>query len=138
MSGFNLQEAFEPAKMKTATEEKENPQAYEQPVSAYQHVKAARHILGLYGGNEVSGIQGNRVDLESDLLGITRPTTWCNDRQHNPPRVDDTKIVRKNNKENITIDVKPVHQPTYQMWAYPATFAPEPFRVEACQAPHKF
>lgn len=133
-----LQEAFSPAQMKTPTEKSENPQAYDQSYVVYDHVKASRHILGVVGGNEASGIEGNRVDLESDLMGITRPTSWCNSKQHQPPRIEDSAISRKNIKGNIDINIRPVHLPTYQMWAYPATLAPEPFKLEACQQPHKF
>ncbi len=133
-----LQEAFTPAKMKTPTESKENPQAYDQPWYAFDHVKAARPVLGLVGGNEASGIQGNRVDLESDLFGITRPITWGNSREHQPPRMADAAITRVNAKGKLDINIRPVHLPTYQMWAYPATLAPEPFKNEACQQPHKF
>ena len=136
----SYQEAFEKPAMKTGMEVAENPQSYDQAAYAYQHVRAARHILGLVGGNEVSGIQGNRVDLESDLQGITRPTTRGNDREHQPLYLKQTMIERKNAKYTtpLKINVEPVHQPTYQMWAYPATLAPEPFRKEACQNPEKF
>ena len=133
-----IQEAFSPATMKTPTEKTENPQAYDQPYYAFDHVKAARHVLGIVGGNEVSGIQGNRVDLESDLFGITRPITRGTARQHLPPKVQDPAIQRVNAKGKIDINIRPVHLPTYQMWAYPATLAPEPFKTEACQQPHKF
>lgn len=133
-----LQEAFSPAKMKTSTEKSENPQAYDQSYYVYDHVKGARHVLGVVGGNEVSGIQGNRVDLESDLLGITRPITWGNSREHQPPRMQDAAIRRDTTKGKLDINIRPVHLPTYQMWAYPVTLAPEPFKSEACQQPHKF
>lgn len=135
----NLSEAFETAQMKTPTEQRENPQAYDQNVAYVQHVKASRHMLGLVGGNEVSGIRGNAVDLESDLLGITRPTTRGNFRLHAPLYVDQSKIVRENPKVgHLTLNISPVHLPSYQMWAYPATFAPPAFKAEACKRPEKF
>jgi hypothetical protein len=119
-------------------EKKENPQCYDETPFVYVHKTPARHILGVVGGNEVSGINGNRVDLESDLLGITRPNTWCNKREHQPPYVGDTSIKRANPKIDIKIDVKPKHLPTYQMWAYPATFAPLPLENTACKNPEKY
>lgn len=119
-------------------EKKENPQAYDETPYVYVHKQPARHILGVVGGNEVSGINGNRVDLESDLMGITRPNTWCNKREHLPPYVGDTTIKRKNPKIEITIDVKAKNLPAYQMWAYPATFAPVALENTACKNPEKY
>ena len=136
MSAATLSEAYETTPLEAGKERKENPQYYEQSVGVYQHKKEGRHVLGVVGGNEVSGIQGNRVDLESDLLGITRPITWGNARQHVPTTSD--TIERKNAKYDISIDVTPVHLNAYQMWAYPATFAPIPFKQETCTKPEKF
>lgn len=120
-------------------EKKENPQAYDEMVYTQVHKYAARHILGVVGGNEVSLIKGNRVDLESDLLGITRPNTWCTDRKHLPPKVNDTEIKRNNPKEDtFSVDVRKQHLPVYQMWAYPVTFAPKPIQNEVCKQPHKY
>jgi hypothetical protein len=135
MPGATLSEAYETTPLK---DEKENPQYYQQSVSVYQHKKEARHILGLVGGNEVSGIEGNRADLESDLLGLTRPITWGNTREHVPDSKNSNTIERKNAKYNLSINVKPVHINSYQMWAYPATFAPVPFKQETCTKPEKF
>lgn len=117
-------------------ERAENPQSYDEPVASVRHVKEARHILGLVGGNEVSRIAGNQADLESDLLGITRPTTRAIERQHLPPK--DTAIVRDTTKGVIKIDATPVHLPTYQMWAYPEVVGPEPLLKETCHRPEKY
>jgi len=120
-------------------EKKENPQAYDEFAYAYTHKHAARHILGVVGGNDVSLIKGNRVDLESDLMGITRPNTWCTARKHLPPKQGDTQIKRNNPKEDtFNVDVRMQHLPAYQMWAYPVTFAPKPIENQVCKAPHKY
>lgn len=132
----SYQEAFE--KPTTRNESAENPQVYEQAAYAYQHVKEARHILGLVGGNEVSGIKGNRVDLESDLRGITRPLTRGNQREHQPLHLKSNDIKRVNAKYNMNINIEAVPLKTYQLWAYPVTLAPLPFKREACQNPEKF
>lgn len=132
----SYQEAFE--KSPTGNEGEENPQSYEQGIYAYQHVKAARHIVGLVGGNEVSGIKGNRVDLESDLRGITRPLTRGNSRQHQPLHLKTSEIKRGNAKYNLDINIQPDHLKSYQMWAYPVVLAPQPFKKEACKNPEKF
>ena len=123
-------------------EKEENPQRYNQPPCAYVSPKPARVILGLYGGNEVSLTSGNRVDLESDLFGITRPTTHCPQREHQPPKgatlLQGQIIERKNPKTNLVINVEPKHLPTIQPWAYPAVSAPLPLQRETCAQPHKY
>ena len=117
-------------------EKKENPEHYDYLTSQFVNPVPQRHILGIVGGNDVSLIKGNLVDLESDLRGINIPNTFAPWRQYQPPQ--DNEIVRDNTKGSVKINVEKAHLPTYQMWAYPATLAPEPFRKEACQNPEKF
>lgn len=119
-------------------EKTENPQAYVETPYAWVAKQPQRHILGLTGGNEVSGIQGNRVDLESDLFGITRPNTWSTERKHLPPKVNDTTIYRTNPKETLSVNIRPAHLPSYQMFAIPAAFAPIPFEKQSCMRPEKY
>jgi hypothetical protein len=119
---------------------KENPQNYELIRSYAEHPKPSQHMLGLVGGNEVP--YQNRflqVDTESDLRGITRPNTFCPSRQHQPPQTQNVqKIERKNPKENVTIQVVTTPLKQSQMWAYPATLAPEPLLIETCAQPQKY
>lgn len=124
--------------MNQPQEKTENPQSYDMTPFVYVAEKPRRHILGVVGGNEVSGIQGNRVDLESDLLGITRANTWCPKREHLPPHVNDTSIKRDNFKTQLNINIKPNHLPAYQMWAYPVSLAPLPMESQVCNQPHKY
>ena len=119
-------------------EKSENPQAYDQNAYVYVSNTPSRHILGVVGGNEVSLIKGNRVDLESDLRGITRPNTWCATRKHLPQTQTNDSIERTNPKNNITINTTPKHLPTYQMWAYPVTYAPLPMINTTCKMPEKY
>ena len=102
-------------------EKQENPQVYDKLVSDYQNDKPKRHILGIIGGNDVYEVKGNRVDLESDLFGITRPFTWSTGRKHLPAK-NANSIDRTNPKNNIKIDATPIIREEYQMWAYPAVF----------------
>jgi hypothetical protein len=118
-------------------EKSENPQKFTYLESQFQHVKPKRHILGLVGGNEVYNINGNRVDLESDLLGITRPFTWSTERKHLPSAKPD-EINRNNPKNTINVNAKPVPREEYQLWSYPEVNAPLSFKKEACSMPHKF
>ena len=118
-------------------EKKENPQNYTYLQCEFEHVKPKRHILGLVGGNEVYNIKGSRVDLESDLLGITRPNTWSTERKHLPTNNQDS-IKRENPKNTLGVDAKPVPREEYQLWSYAEVNAPQPFKSEACAMPHKF
>jgi hypothetical protein len=119
-------------------ESKENPQSYNENVFNYVHKKAARHILGLVGGNAVSLPTGNMVDVESDLRRLNIPLTACSAREYQPPPAKQTTITRKNVKTNVTIDVRPRHLPAIQMWSYAPTFAPVPMRVQQCGRPEKY
>ena len=118
-------------------EKKENPQHYDFLTSTYISPEPKRHILGLIGGNEVSLIKGNMVDLESDLRGINIPNTFCPWRQYQPPQ-NKKEILRNNTKVDIKIDTTPQHLPSYQMWAYPGVVAPVPMKRDVCFQPEKY
>ena len=134
----SLSEAFPAPNSAAALHEKmENPQRYDQLPEYVQHVKERRHILGLVGGNEVSRADGHMADLESDLLGITRPTTWATDRQH-LLQANPNKISRENPKIQISFDATPVALPVFQQWAYPSVIGPVPLEKETCLKPEKF
>jgi hypothetical protein len=133
----SLLEAFEPI-LSDHWEKKENPQHYDRMVSQLTHPAPRRHILGLVGGNEVSVIKGNLVDLESDLRGIHLPITFAPWRQYQPPQKGETDIIRKNHKVSLTVDIKKDHLPVYQMMAYPSVVAPAPLINEVCVRPEKY
>ena len=97
-----------------------------------------RHTLGLVGGNEVSRLAGNPQDIESDLRGITRPLTKCNERDYQALRQGQTSIDYKNRKTDLTLDLRPVHLKEYQTFAYPASYAPQPLKQQQCGSPHKY
>lgn len=143
----NIDEAYGPL-LTAHWEKKENPQHYDFLETTYINPEPKRHILGIVGGNEVSLIKGNMVDLESDLRGINIPNTFCPWRQYQPPKPDNMpqpftlgnqkEIVRNNTKVNLKIDVRPQHLPDYQMWAYPGVPAPVPMKREVCFQPEKY
>jgi hypothetical protein len=120
-------------------EKKENPQTYDILPSYGENPKPSQHMLGIVGGNEVP--YKNRqiqVDTESDLRGITRANTFCPDRQHKPLGPNVQVIQRDTPKQRVSIPVytRPLTQS--QMWAYPATLAPESFHIETCNRPEKY
>jgi hypothetical protein len=118
-------------------EKKENPQVFDRFVEEYQSDTPKRHILGLVSGNDAYEIKGSRVDLESDLMGITRANTWGTARKHLPSETPDS-INRDTPKEKISINATPVKREEFQMWSYPAVHAPLAFKVESCMPKNKF
>jgi hypothetical protein len=133
----NIQEAYGPI-LTEHWEKKEDPQHYDYLTSQFVNPTPKRHILGLVGGNEVSLIKGNMVDLESDLRGINIPNTFAPWRQYQPPQRGQTEIVRKNTKIALNIDIQSAHLPVYQMIAYPSVVAPLPMVSEVCMKPEKY
>jgi hypothetical protein len=117
---------------------KENPQAYSLVKEYGQHPKASQHGLGIVGGNEVVfKDRASQVSIESDLRGITRANTFCPERGHKPLEGKDI-LVRDTPKGKVTISLPTGELPRSQLWAYPATLAPEPFRIETCDRPEKY
>jgi len=133
----NLSEAYGPL-LSSHWEKKENPQHYDELQSQEVHPAPHRHVLGLVGGNAVSVIKGNQVDLESDLRRINIPNTFCPSRQYQPPRASEKQIVRENTKVALNIHVEKQHLPAYQMIAYPSVVGPLPMVNEVCQKPEKY
>jgi hypothetical protein len=127
--------AYEPHPWET----KENPQTYDLLKSYGQHPKPTQHTLGLVGGNEVPyETREKQVNIESDLRGITRANTFCPSRQHLPKDGRRTDINRNTPKQKVSIDTSGTPLKPSQMWAYPATLAPEPFTVNVCNRPEKY
>ena len=122
-------------------EVRENPQTYDLLPSYGEHPAPRQHMLGIVGGNEVP-YQGRtmQVDTESDLRGITRPNTFCPARQHQPARLGEpaSELAPRGIKQKTPITIAHTPLTSAQMWAYPATIAPEAFTPNTCQAPEKF
>jgi hypothetical protein len=119
-------------------QDKENPQAYSLIKEYGQHPKPSQHGLGLVGGNEVyMKDRASQVSVESDLRGITRANTFCPERAHLPSDNKD-KIVRDTPKGKVSISVPCESLGRSQLWAYPATLGPEPFRMDVCDRPEKY
>ena len=117
-------------------EKKENPQAYDRLNVYNEHPNPKQHILGSVGGNEVPyGGRLNQVEVESDLRGITRHNSFCPSRKHAAPT--SSTIKRSSPALNVTINPHTTPLAQCQMWAYPATLAPEPVVLQMCVRPEK-
>lgn len=133
----NITDAYGPL-LETHWEKKEDPQHYDYLTSQFTHPTPRRHMLGMVGGNDVTIIKGNMVDLESDLRGINIPNTFAPWRQYQPPQRGDKEIVRNNVKTQQKINIQKDHLPVYQMIAYPAVVAPLEMVNEVCMKPEKY
>ena len=133
----SLTEAYDSInKAAPAIDAKENPQMYSRFSYEVEHEKAARHMLGIVGGNEVSLTKTNWPDIESDLRGITRPNSDCTERHHLPTKA--AVIVRSNPKQTIELDTTLRHLKPVQMMAYPSVIGPVPLVKETCGQPQKY
>jgi hypothetical protein len=130
----------------------------------YYHSNVSRNALGLVGGNEVSQISGNLVDLESDLRGVTRDLSKVPARQYQPscplgaagaepapagalspfqggpcaawPK--NLVFTERSTNRVVSVSTAPRHLPTTQYVSYPGVPAPEPFHQEVYGAPWRF
>ena len=80
----------------------------------FEHQDKCRHKLGLVGGTAVSHVEGNMVDLESELRGQTRYMSWCTHNQPTP--LEEGDIIY--NDKTAPIDTSKKHLPACQMISY--------------------
>lgn len=105
--------------------------------SKYYRCNPCRMELGIVGGNDVSQIKGNLVDMENDLRGQTRFLSRC-------PEKLNTWIMDKSEKINLpgefchkpnTIDASKYHLPPCQMIRYEPVPLPPPIDMPECARP---
>jgi len=108
----------------------------------YENCNKCRVDLGVVAGPAVSQISGNLVDLESDLMGITRNNSSCQNNKY----VSKCALGDMNNCNpgNITIqngcgapreiDTSLVHLPGCQMVRYKPTQLPPPMKIPSCNS----
>jgi hypothetical protein len=116
--------------------------SYTQIPAKFEHPHKCRNALGLVGGSEVSNISGNIVDLESDLLGLTRVQSKCLSRQYKPacplggagcPDTPGTlHYTDKSTGEKVNIDTAPLHLPSCQLTTLPGVGYPKELTVKTC------
>lgn len=98
------------------------------PTKFYQE-KPCRMELGVVGGNNVSLVKGNLVDLETDLRGLTRFNTRCPELKNTwIPNLDGKiQIPGSELKGPVSIDTNKLHLPPCQMIRYePVNLPPSP------------
>ena len=93
----------------------------------YEHKDKCMHQLGFVGGTAVSHIQGNLVDLDSELRGQTRILTKCPTNKYIP---SDNNIIKNDKTEPINTEMK--HLPTCQSIMYRSIPLPPPVKMNYC------
>ena len=127
---------------------------YTQSSYVYFHTNPSRNALGFVGGNDVSQISGNLVDLESDLHGLTRDLSNDPSKKFqgllNAGNLKQTLLftTQQSNKqivfvERSTGEVRTIptdlrHLSTTQYVSYPGVPAPDPIRQEVFGFPWRF
>jgi len=106
----------------------------------YENCNKCRMELGVIGGTAVSNIQGNLVDLETDLMGITRKASLCPTKKYNSTCA--TKNIANCNPNNIVynnvdgttnvINTNKVHLPACNMIKYKPVALPPPMNFNRC------
>lgn len=94
-----------------------------------ENCNKCRMELGTVGGANVSHIKGNLVDLETDLLGITRKASLCPTKKFTSNcalgnmancQPEPIQIQGENCNEKRVIDTTPVHLKACNMVRYPS------------------
>ena len=101
----------------------------------YENCNKCRHEFGLLGGQDVSHIKGNMVDLENDLRGQTRLATRCPSKKYAPVKGNVLTIpANACNKERV-VDLTKVHLPSCQYITRPLVALPRPLKLDNCPPP---
>ena len=107
----------------------------------YENCNKCRMDLGVVGGTAVSHIKGNLVDLETDLMGITRKASLCPTK--NLYQIVQQEIWQIANRRNITIqgdtcgkqrviDTTPLHLQSCNMIRYKPNPLPPKLDLTNC------
>jgi len=124
-------------------------QSYPLIPEKFYNPNPSRNALGLFGGNEVSQISGNIVDLESDLFGITRDVSRAPQFKYQPSCAlggaqscadwpKSFQFQERSTGRVVTVDTRPRHLPTTQYVSMPGVPTPSPFAQEVHGAPWRF
>ena len=99
----------------------------------YYNCNKCRHENGLVGGTAVSHVNGNLVDLESNLFGIDREASKCAAMKY-LPREDNTTVGTKYYQMGCAnkVDTTMSHLPPCQMHSVKSVPHPPPMNPFVC------
>lgn len=118
-------------------EQATSPLSYSLDINRYDNCKKCRMELGLVGGTGVSIIEGNLVDLDSELRGVTREASRCSSKKYQNACAGENDCQMKqiplgSNPSAKMLDVRMKHLPPCQMFAYKAVALPPPMKLPTC------
>lgn len=128
---------YDTCSYKTDLAQNTNQLTYTLDPSKYYRCNPCRLELGTVGGNNVSQIKGNLVDLENDLRGQTRFNTNCQEKK-NTWKMDSNEQIYVPGElchSDLHIDAKKVHLPPCQMIRYDPVPLPPPVDFPKCKRP---
>lgn len=109
----------------------------------FENCNKCRIEFGIVGGTNVSHVQGNLVDLESDLKGTTRLNTKCPTLQYLNPCPNSSsmntcqpkQIVIRNTPttQGRVINTNMINLPSCQMFRYKPIPLPPPMEPVKCR-----
>ena len=107
----------------------------------YENDNKCRVEFGVVGGNNVSQVKGNLVDLESDLLGVTRKNSLCPSKKFmsrcaigdpNNCQPDNIVIDGPGCDPRKTVETSLVHLKPCNMFKYKPVPLPPALQLPAC------
>jgi len=103
--------------------------------SKYVNCNKCRMVKGIVGGNDVSQISGNLVDLESDLRGQTRMSSLCPSHHWTSACNNMINIQPEQNQPGLKINTQLLNLPECQMFNYNPITVPQ-YTPNACPNPN--
>ena len=112
--------------------------------SRFENCNKCRVEFGVVGGTNVSHVNGNLVDLETDLRGITRKASLCPSKKYQSPcptgdltncQPQQIQIQGNGCSQPRSLDTSMVHLPSCQMIRYKPVPLPPPMKLDNCPGP---
>jgi hypothetical protein len=109
--------------------------SYNLDSSKFAHCNKCFNNLGLVGGTAVSHVNGNLVDLESNLIGIDREASKCPSMKY-LPNSQDSAIGADYYHPRCTnvVDTTKSHLPSCQLYSTPYVPYPPTMQPYKCPA----
>lgn len=124
--------SYDACAYQTSLNQSVSPLSYMLNPIKYENCSKCRNELGLVGGAAVSNISGNLVNLESDLLGITRTNTKCPSEKYHKTVNNQIVYKQKGGNDISTINTTLMHLPSCQMIDYKPVPSPSPPVFSQC------
>lgn len=96
----------------------------------FEHCNKCRPTFGLVGGNNVSIIHGNMVDLENDLRGQTRTLSNSREKKYKPADTNMITVKGPTSLKERQVDLSLLPLPSCDFFEYHKNALPKPVIVE--------